>query len=430
MLLQIVKTVRGQTNQPGRPAPLFPPDHYGCGLGCGCFTGTLAVVEEHERGCIHFLEPLLPEGLDHDICNGDEDEHALTLREIVEPLQHPLSVLQKERRVKLASLSLVVSDKMLQLESTNRHPATSQKLQMSTQSTLPAAPASAPLLPSDLIVPIPLSLNLLHKTPLHSTQTGDSNLVTNTTVDSSHEEKVPRQQGQDIDRPLSFLPLPVNGSGQPLISPEMMQKIRKHTPVSPSLVASNEMSPLASADRHTAPSQKLLTSQQPTQHAAPALAPSLSSDLITHSPQSLNLVSQNLLDRTQTGDSNLVHIPTIDNSYRAKVLIDEVGEEAVLEGQNTPFDMDFCRSRDSNRKEKVQQQQGQDIGRVKFGGQSHAVAGDFTRPLGVCVEDEVSHSGLRVQVEVFASFGMLPRQPFLASCNHSRHCHPLLEHVG
>ena len=97
---------------------------------------------------IHFLEPLLPEGLDRDICNGDEDEQALTLRDIVEPLQQPLSVLQKERRVKLASLSLVISDKMQQLESTDRHPATPQKLPMSTQSTLPAAPASAPLLPS------------------------------------------------------------------------------------------------------------------------------------------------------------------------------------------------------------------------------------------------------------------------------------------
>jgi len=183
----------------------------------------LAAVEEHERGCLHFLEPLLPEGLDRDICNGNEDEHALTLRDTVEPLQQPLSVLQKERSVKLASLSLVVSDKTLQLESTDRHPATSQKLPMSTQSTLPAAPASAPLLPSASFVPIPLSLNLLYQTPLHSTQTGDSNLVANTTVDSSHEEKVPRQQGQDIDRPLDFLPLPVNCSGQPLFSPEMMQ---------------------------------------------------------------------------------------------------------------------------------------------------------------------------------------------------------------
>ena len=66
---------------------------------------------------------------------------------------------------------------------TDRHPATSQKLLMSTQSTLPAAPALAPLLLSASIVPIPLSLNLLSKTPLHSTQTGDSNLVANTMVE-------------------------------------------------------------------------------------------------------------------------------------------------------------------------------------------------------------------------------------------------------
>ena len=115
------------------------------------------------------------------------------------------------------------------------------------------------------------------------------------------------------------MPLPVNGSGQPLLPPEMIQKTRKHTPVSPSLVAYDEMSPLESADRHTAPSQKLLTSKQPTSHAAPALAPSLSSDLITHSPQSLNLVSQNLLDRTQTGDSNLVANTTVDSSHEEKV---------------------------------------------------------------------------------------------------------------
>ena len=42
--------------------------------------------------------------------------------------------------------------------------------------------------------------------------------------------------------------------------------------------------------------------------------------------------------------------------------IDGFGEEVVSEGQNTPFNMDFCRSCDSNRKEKVQQQQGQVIG--------------------------------------------------------------------
>jgi len=314
---------------------LLPPDHYGCGLGCARFTSTLAAVEEHERGCAHFLNKLLPEGLDRDICNGDADEQALHLRDIIEPLQQPLSMLQKARRVKLASLSLVVSDKILQLQSTDRHPATSQKLPMSTQSTLPAAPASAPILPSVSIVPNPLSLNLPSKTPLYRTQTGNSNLVANTTVDSSHEEKVPRQQGQAIDRSLSFLPLPVNGSGQPLLSPEMTQKTRKHTPSSPSIVASDEMSPLESAARPTAPSQKLLTSKQPTPHAAPALAPSLSSDLMAPSPQSLNLVSQNLFDRTQTGDSNLVDIMTIDSSYKGKVQIDGVSEEAVFEGQNT-----------------------------------------------------------------------------------------------
>jgi len=102
--------------------PMLPPDHYGCGLGCELFTGTLAAVEEHERGCAHFLNHLLPEGLDRDIFNDDEDEQALNLRDIVEPLQQPLSVLQKERRVAFASPLLVVSDKMLQLESTDRHP--------------------------------------------------------------------------------------------------------------------------------------------------------------------------------------------------------------------------------------------------------------------------------------------------------------------
>jgi len=91
--LQIVKTVMGRTDQPGWPAPLLPPDRYGCGLGCARFTGTLVVVEEHERGCAHFLNKLLPEGLDRDICNGDADEQALNLRDIIEPLQQPLSVL-------------------------------------------------------------------------------------------------------------------------------------------------------------------------------------------------------------------------------------------------------------------------------------------------------------------------------------------------
>ena len=32
MPLQIVKTVMGRTDQPGWPAPLLPPDHYGVAL--------------------------------------------------------------------------------------------------------------------------------------------------------------------------------------------------------------------------------------------------------------------------------------------------------------------------------------------------------------------------------------------------------------
>jgi len=104
------------------------------------------------------------------------------------------------------------------------------------------------------------------------------------------------------------------------------------------------MSPLESTDRHTASSQKLLPSKQSTPHGAPALEPSPASDLFPPSPQSLNLVSQHLLDRTQTGDSNLVDITTIDTSYKGKVPLDGVGEEAVFEGQNTPCDMDSFRS--------------------------------------------------------------------------------------
>jgi len=61
MPLLIVKTGRGI--RPGQPAPMLPPDQYGYGLGCKCFTGTLAAVEEHERA----HERLLPEGLDRDI---------------------------------------------------------------------------------------------------------------------------------------------------------------------------------------------------------------------------------------------------------------------------------------------------------------------------------------------------------------------------
>ena len=100
-----------------------------------------------------------------DLFSGDKDELALTLLDIVEPLQYPLSVLQKARRHALASPLLIDGAgnwEMPPLESADQHPAPSQKLPTSKQLTPPAAPASAPLLPSASIVPIPLSLNLLH----------------------------------------------------------------------------------------------------------------------------------------------------------------------------------------------------------------------------------------------------------------------------
>ena len=58
----------------------------------------------------HFLHDLLPEGLQRDLFSGDEEELALTLLDILEPLQYPLSVLQKARRHVLASPPLVASD--------------------------------------------------------------------------------------------------------------------------------------------------------------------------------------------------------------------------------------------------------------------------------------------------------------------------------
>jgi len=51
-------------------------------------------------------------------------------------------------------------------------------------------------------------------------QTGDSNLVADKTIDNSHKEKVPQQ------------------------------KVRRHALASPPLVASDEMTPFEPADRH------------------------------------------------------------------------------------------------------------------------------------------------------------------------------------
>jgi len=138
-------------------------------------------------------------------------------------------------------------------------------------------------------------LNLL---PINlPSQTGDSNLVADKTINSSHREKVPQQ------------------------------KARSHALASPPLVASDEMTPLEPADQHPAISQKLPTSKQPTPPAAPASAPPFPSALIAPSPLFLNLFPIN--PPSQTGDSHLVAYTTINSS----------------------------------RKEKVQRQQGQDIGR-------------------------------------------------------------------
>jgi len=167
------------------------------------------------------------------------------------------------------------------LELADQHPAPSQKLPALKQLTPPAAPSSAPPLLSVSIAPSSVSLNLLPINP--PSQTGDSNLVSNTTIDSSHK-KVPQQ------------------------------KARRHALASPSIVASDEMMLLETADRHPAPSQKLLTLKQLTPPAAPATAPPLSSVSIA-----LNLLFLNLLPinpHSQTGDLNLVANKTINSRHK------------------------------------------------------------------------------------------------------------------
>jgi len=269
MPLRIIRTASSHNGHPDDlvEVPMLPPDLYGYGLGCTRFTGTLAAVEEHEHGCARWLHNLLPEGLQRDLFNGNEDELALILLDIVEPLQYPLSVLQKARRHALASPLLVASGEMTPLVSADQHPTPSQKLPTSKQPTPPAAPASAPPLSFASIAPSSLSLNLL---PINApSQTGDLNLVANKTIDSSHKENVPQQ------------------------------KARRHALASPLLVASGEMMLLGLAARHPAPSQKLPTSKPPTPPAAPASAPPLSFALIAPSSLSLNLL--HISPPSQTG---------------------------------------------------------------------------------------------------------------------------------
>jgi len=109
------------------------------------------------------------------------------------------------------------------LEPADRHPAPSQKLPTSKQPTPPAAPASAPPPLSASIAPNPLFLNLLPRNP--PSQTGDSNLVADKTINISHKEVVPQQQGH------SLLPLPVDGSGQPLLSQESTSSFTVQVPI-------------------------------------------------------------------------------------------------------------------------------------------------------------------------------------------------------
>jgi len=51
MQLLIVRMAQSCVGHPDDlvEVPMLLPDHYGCGLGCARFTGTLAAVEEHER---------------------------------------------------------------------------------------------------------------------------------------------------------------------------------------------------------------------------------------------------------------------------------------------------------------------------------------------------------------------------------------------
>jgi len=93
----------------------------------------------------------------------------------------------------------------------------------------PAAPASAPPLSSASIALSSLSLKLPYINP--PSQTGDSNLVADKTIDNSHREKVPQQ------------------------------KDRRHAPASRLLVVSDEMTPLRPVKRHPAISQKLPSSR-------------------------------------------------------------------------------------------------------------------------------------------------------------------------
>jgi len=209
---------------------------------------------------------------------------------------------QKARRHALASPLLVASDEIPLLEPADRHPAPSQKLPTSKQPTPPAAPASAPPLSSASITPNHLILNLLPINP--RPQTGDSNLVANKTINSSHKQTVPQQQGH------SLLPLPVDGSGQPLLSQESTPSPTVQVPI-------DEDGKEAVFEGQNMPLQDIVA---PLQHS--------------------------LLPLPIDGSDQPLLLQESTSSFTVQVPIDEVSAEAVLEGQTMQRqDMDSFRSR-------------------------------------------------------------------------------------
>jgi len=144
-------------------------------------------------------------------------------------------------------------------------------------------------------------LNLFPINP--SSQTGDLNLVPDKTINSRHKEVVPQLQGH------SLLPLPADGSGQPLLSQESTP-----SPTVQVLIAED-------SEKTVCEGQNMLSQE---------IVPPLHYSFLPIPPDGSG---QPLLSQELT------------SSFTVLVLIDEVGEEMVLEGQNMSLDMDSFRSR-------------------------------------------------------------------------------------
>jgi len=147
-------------------------------------------------------------------------------------------------------------------------------------------------------------------------QTGDSNLVTNTTINSSRKEKVLQKQGVDIGRPTSNLVVkvtksPANSPGhwgfvlQLKSSNRAGEFVFKYSPL---LKCCND-----NVFRHAATT-------------ADAVIPC--SGTLADRPPSLLLFP---ID----GSGQPLFLPESTSSHTDQVPIDEDGEEAILAGQNT-----------------------------------------------------------------------------------------------